>query len=220
VATSIDGLAGQREVLDRVLNLRKRAVAALSRDAVPVYLFLAERFKSTSDIRSDCVFQFLFRSFYRLDNAGLTDEFKAAYFDHLQRHRRGPIPVPNPLRLLRHLCERFAAYETKKGKKALQFSFATKLLATIDPQQPVYDPFVASLFGFKRPDHVKDRSRRLERLLQFYELLIQTSQLLREQEWFGTVSAAFARYYPGWHNVPPTKQVDSRDSAGKKYPKL
>jgi hypothetical protein len=34
------------------------------------------------------VFQFTFRSFYRLDNAGLTPEFKSKYFALLEESRK------------------------------------------------------------------------------------------------------------------------------------
>jgi hypothetical protein len=198
----MDGPAAQRQVLDKVLRLREQAAGALDRHAVPVWLFLNDHLNRTPDIRSDYLFQFLFRSFYRLDNAGLSDDFKAAYFELLQKHRGGPLPA------LRDLCERLALHDTKKGKRSLQFSFATKLLATIDPQQPLYDSFVASLFGFRRPDHLKDPSKRLDRLLDFYYLLRETSRWLPDQAGFIEVKAAFANRHEGWGDVPPTKQVD------------
>jgi hypothetical protein len=198
-AAMIDGGA----VLERVLRHRNEAVAALDRHAVPVWLFLAERFRSTADVRSDHFFQFLFRSYYRLDNAGLTETFKAAYFRLLQEHRGGPRPVPNPLQLLRRFCNVLARYGTRKGKNALHFSFATKLLATLDPEQPVYDSFVASVCRFRRPDHLKDRSERLDRLLRFYESLSEACRWLGGQPEFGAVSQAFANRHQGWRDVPP-----------------
>src|SRR5262249_39337709 len=107
---AVDVEARQREVLDAVVKYRKEAVSALGREPIPVYLFLTQRFNSTGDIRSDYLFQFVFRSYYRLDNAGLGDELKVAYFELLQGHRFGPRPD------LRQLCEQLARYDTKKGK--------------------------------------------------------------------------------------------------------
>ena len=52
----------------------------LSRESIDVYRFLSERF-ITFDPKDDAVFQFVFRSFYRLDNAGLTPEFKERFFN-------------------------------------------------------------------------------------------------------------------------------------------
>jgi hypothetical protein len=204
----MDEPSRQPLVLEKVLRLREQAADALDRHAVPVYLFLTERFDSTTDIRSDYLVQFLFRSYYRLDKAGLTDEFKEAYFELLQGQRAGPRPEPYPAQLLRQLCEELARYDTKKGRKSLQFSFATKLLATIDPEQPLYDSFVAHLFGFRRPDDLKGHSKRLKKLLRFYELLRRTSRLITEQPWFGSVNATFEDKHEGWQKVPPMKRVD------------
>ena len=99
-------------------------------------------------------------------------------------------------------------FVTKKEKKSLQFSFATKLLATLDQEQPLYDSSVASLFGFRRPDHLKDFSKRLERLLGFYEQLSVTSRWLAQQRQLDAVNAAFAKRHQGWDKVPLPKQID------------
>ena len=105
----------QSEVLDTLLKFRDDAVSAHDRESVPVYLFITERFISSSDISSDYVFQFLFRSYYKLDNAGLGDDFKVTYFQLLQSHRAGPRPD------IRQLCEALKPLETKKRKQSLQF---------------------------------------------------------------------------------------------------
>lgn len=124
--------APKRDVLDAIVKFRDEAVDALGQESVPVYLFITDRFTSTSDVSSDFVFQFVFRSYYRLDNAGLGDDFKKRYFQLLQQHRTCPRPD------LRRLCEELAPYETKKGKQSLQFSFATKLLVLGFTSSSVY----------------------------------------------------------------------------------
>ena len=192
----------QSEVLDTLLKFRDEAVSALDRAAVPVYIFITERFAAANDISVDHVFQFVFRSYYRLDNARLGDAFKMAYFELLQQHRGGPRPD------LHQLCEALARHETKRRKPSLQFSFATKLLATIDPGQPIYDSYVASVFGFNPPYHVKDFSKRLDKFLAFYELLSVTCRWLTVQTKFASVNAAFADANKQWAEVPPMKQVD------------
>ena len=71
------------------------------------------------------MFQFTYRSFYRLDNAGLTPEFKSRYFELLQEYRIKPID-------LKDICVDLYEYKTRKGYNSVQFSFATKLANTID----------------------------------------------------------------------------------------
>jgi len=190
------------KVLETVLTTYEQAAEKLDSDSVPVYLFLAERFANSSDISSDHVFQFLFRSYYRLDNAGLTDDFKKEYFRLLQNHRHEQVPD------LRQICRTLRAYKTKRGKQSLQFSFATKILATIDQDQPLYDRFVASVFGFSPPLHKLAFEERLEKHLQFYEALKETSRWLREQPELKDVDALFAKREKQWHLVGRCKQID------------
>lgn len=56
------------------------AINKLSTESFDVYGFINDEFKNTEDITKNHLFQFVFRSFYRLDNAGLTQEFKTRYF--------------------------------------------------------------------------------------------------------------------------------------------
>ena len=81
-------------------------------------------------------------------------------------------------------------------------------LQTIDPGQPIYDSYVASVFGFNPPYHVKDFSKRLDKFLAFYELLSVTCRWLTVQTKFASVNAAFADANKQWAEVPPMKQVD------------
>jgi len=83
------------------------------------------------------VFQFVFRSYYRIDNAGLTNDWKVRYFEFLDR--RGSE--------LRTILEGLYHIPTARKVKSLQFSFATKLLHTLDPSRPIYDSKVAELLG-------------------------------------------------------------------------
>jgi hypothetical protein len=61
-------------------------VRAIGREAVDVYGFLANEFARGS-VAGNYVFQFTYRSFYRLDNASLTPEFKSMYFALLEESR-------------------------------------------------------------------------------------------------------------------------------------
>jgi hypothetical protein len=68
------------------------------------------------------VFQFVFRSYYRIDSAGLTSAWKVRYFEFLSQRERS----------LQTILEGLYHIPTKKKVKSLQFSFATKLLHTLD----------------------------------------------------------------------------------------
>jgi hypothetical protein len=133
----------------------------------------------------------------------LSDEFKDEYFRLLQSHRP-PGSCPD----LAELCQTLKRYLTKKEKESLQFSFATKLLATLDQELPIYDSLVASVFDFRAPYYEKVFEKRLDKFLKFYDVLSQTSRWLAQQKQLNAVNAAFAKRHQGWEKVPLPKRVD------------
>lgn len=189
-------------VLRTLTKYREGAVGFLNDEPIDVYLFLRERFDSPCDVRRDYVFQFLFRSYYRIDNAGLSDAFKTAYFDLLEM-KRGSANID-----LKEICAKLSHYETKQRKQSLQFSFATKLAATVNVDLPIYDSLVAAVFEFNHPYHIKDFDERLRRLIEFYGTLRETVSWLADQEGYFEISRAVAKKVTNWSRVPKIKQVD------------
>lgn len=153
--------------MEKLVWVDDKATAVLGElgtEAVTVYRFLSERFK-TYDPAQDELFQFVFRSFYRLDSAGLTAAFKKRFFELMSSARlEGRADVGAITTELRD-------YPNLKGQLSLQFSFATKLAATISPHLPIYDSEVASIFGFRAPHHNKMFEARLDANLSFYSKL-------------------------------------------------
>ena len=49
-------------------------------ESIEVYQFLQEQY-NTTNVEENHLFQFVFRSYYRLDGAGLSAEFKHAFFE-------------------------------------------------------------------------------------------------------------------------------------------
>ena len=76
-------------VLSDIEANAERYVRAIGREAVDVYAFLCDEFARGSVVEN-LVFQFTYRSFYRLDTAGLRPEFKSRYFTLLEKSRALP----------------------------------------------------------------------------------------------------------------------------------
>lgn len=127
-------------------NHSSEIVNNLEQESIDVYNFLKEEFEK-SDVTKNHLFQFVFRSFYRLDNAGLTPEFKKEYFCILEENR-----YKNEFELEK-IIKKLYNFPNRKGQPTLQFSFATKLINTIDDTFPIYDSKVAKMFQFNRPNH-------------------------------------------------------------------
>ena len=159
------------EILTRILENKDQAFNKLDLESFHVYSFLKEEFENTEDIGTNYLFQFTYRSFYRLDNAGLTPEFKNAYFKLLQDYKNKPID-------LRAICMDLYKYKTRKGLNSIQFSFATKLANMLDVNYTIYDSEIIKLFNFSQPYHQKDNVKKIDKYLEQYDYISSTSKEL------------------------------------------
>jgi hypothetical protein len=173
-----------------------------------IYLFLKEQFEN-SDVSSNLVFQFLYRSFYRLDNAGLTSEFKYEYFRIMESHR--DIDSFD----VRNILDKLYQITNLKRQSTIQFSFVTKMMNTINDNHPIYDNEVRKVFGFIRPSYSMSKEKRIdEYLLQLAHISHAYSTILnRFQD-----NSALIRFDQRFQNVQ-IGQVKKLDfimwSAGK-----
>ncbi|MDK2065432.1 hypothetical protein PT447_10890 [Aliarcobacter butzleri] len=165
-----------QKVLNTIIDNHEQAIQRLNIESFDVYTFLNEQFKTTEDITKNYLFQFVFRSFYRLDNAGLTPELKSRYFELLQEYRNKPID-------LKAICLDLSNFKTRKDLNSIQFSFATKLANTIDCNYPIYDSEVIRLFNFKQPYYLKDKNEKIDKYLEQYDhILFTTKELILNEE--------------------------------------
>lgn len=133
-----------REITDWIENNSTEIIENIDQESVDVYNFLKTEFRK-SNINKNYLFQFVFRSFYRIDNAGLTPEFKKEYFRILEQNR-------NEKQFdFEKVLRRLYSFPNRKGQNTLQFSFATKMFNTIDDIMPIYDSEVAKMFSMSRP---------------------------------------------------------------------
>lgn len=148
-------------------------IANLQEESLAVYCFLHEQWSSKSAVDNK-LFQFVFRSFYRLDNAGLTDEFKLKYFELLEASRFHPPSIKD-------ICKELYGLKNRKGLMSLQFSFATKLANTVDASLPIYDSEVAKMYGYRAPLPSKPVDERIDHLMRFYaELSADYTKIISE----------------------------------------
>ncbi len=172
------------------------------REAVDVYAFLADEFARGSVVEN-YVFQFMYRSYYRLDNAGLTDAFKSRYFELLEESR--------DLRDidLRRLVKELYAIPNRKGQQSLQFSFVTKLANTANRGYPIYDREVASVFGFRPPDNLRTFGARLEKYMTFYASLQHTYSEILDGNLLQEPRRAFRQIHAALpERIPDIKVLD------------
>ena len=141
------------EIIDHIIQNGDRIITLLNKEDVLVYQFLKQEFDK-SNATENFVFQFVFRSFYGVDRAGLSPEWKERYFALMQEYKASDLR--DSIKEL-HLNELYQLPRLR-GDNSLQFVFSTKLWNMIDENKPIYDSFVATLFDFQIPiGHLEHR---------------------------------------------------------------
>lgn len=123
----------------------------LSEESIAVYEFIRWEFEKSEETRSD-IFQFVYSRFYGMTPPRATPEFVDNYFNILKKSNRHS--------KLEEIANQLAV-EDSNGNKKLYFSFATKLLHTIDNEKPIYDNRVAEVFNMTPRSDIKDFKKKL-----------------------------------------------------------
>lgn len=125
------------------------------------------------DVSRDATFQRRFNGFYRVRRDA---EWRERYFRLMEESKRGGAHFAQVLRTMHAATGRYEA------------SFASKLVATLDPTQPVIDRFVLENFGLRLPyPYQKNRETRIlqvhAELCAKYEALLASDvgRLIREK---------------------------------------
>lgn len=122
-----------------------RAAAAVEPGAFEKYFDLKRLLASTAPMDRRR-FQKTFIGYYRLGGAGLSEPFKQRYFELL--FACNPLGQADPYTpLLRELYR----FKTRRGHRALQASFVSKLVSMHDESRPIYDRHVSNYFSLRVP---------------------------------------------------------------------
>jgi len=100
----------------------------------------------------------LFTSYYGLNSGGITDEFKAKYFEVLF----GGNVILNGQPDYAGILNLLYGIKRRKGDYALQFSFVSKLVGIHLESRPIYDRHVLAYFGEKAPAASVENYKRIE----------------------------------------------------------
>ena len=155
------------EIINLIDNNTQAIIGNISNESIDVYNFLKAQFDS-SNVIENYLFQFVYRSFYRLDNAGLTTQFKTEYFNIMQQYRQ--LDNFDFANILQRLFE----IVNHQRQNTFQFSFVTKMQNTIKNNKPIYDNEVAKVFSFKRPRQGANFNDKLDFFLNQLLLINQT----------------------------------------------
>lgn len=127
-------MKAKNEIIEDILDNEKDIFEKIKIESISVYLFLKKEYKK-GKIKENTLFQFVFKSFYALDGAGLSDQLKTRYFELMAKGEND----------LNNILVELYELKNRRDQKTIQFSFATKLLHTIDESRPIFDSEVAAV---------------------------------------------------------------------------
>jgi hypothetical protein len=139
------------------INLTEETIdAALSRLApyLNAYLWL-QTHRDACDVRSDASFRKRFNAFYKVRRGR---DWQDKFFELLERRKGRASSFAEVLDALHRATGRYEA------------SFASKLLATIDPHMPVIDSIVLQNLDVRLPAYGSDHRR--SRIVELHERLL------------------------------------------------
>ena len=137
------------------------------------YFYITSVFAQNEPISDNEEFKETYKTFYVMRTAGLSQQHFDKYFELLDEQ------VNNLERILNELYE----IKTLKQQNSLQFSFATKLLHTVNNNLPIYDKQVKITLGLPDPYKYSDNSRykKTRAILAYYENLKMIYRQLLEK---------------------------------------
>jgi hypothetical protein len=181
------------QIIKKIFERQDEILSNLNFESIDVYLFLKNE-HAKGNILNNFVFQFVFRSYYRLDSAGLSDGIKKHYFELLADKQTK----------LESILSALYKIPTLKGKNTIQFSFATKLLHTIDNDLPIFDSEVGKIFNLKV--NGTDRNTKVTSCIKIYDSLKIFYTELRGKEKIKAIISKFRQKF----NVDAGKISDTK----------
>jgi hypothetical protein len=154
------------------------------RDIEP-YITLQSIFQNGS-ILNNGNYKTIYRSYWQLNAARLSDNFCEHYFQVLEKYRSREDRDINKV-----VKELYEVSSNSKDKKTLQFSFATKLLHTIDNTRPVYDSLVADFYFLPQIKPTWKFDKKLSAYQKAYEFLQKEHQRIIDNN---ILSAAISKF--------------------------
>ena len=153
------------------------------------YCWLQKRY-NIEDVSKNIIFQTKFNAFYRVRRNEL---WRSEYYHLFEKSKSSPISFENILNNIYDFSHRIEA------------SFASKLLATIQPDFPILDKFVLENTNLALPKTYE--KNRLEKTIIVYDTLVKQFSDFSKTDNAKYLFRAFCTYYPHV-KISETKMID------------
>ena len=184
-----------RRLMACLLVNRDDVLRTMDEDWLGTYYCLQKHLQKTS-VATDFRYQSKYRDFYRFRR--IDDPL---YFRILQREKLN-LSVCFDDDVLRELSQ-----------ERVQLSFASKLVATVNPDKPVYDSHVREVFsthGIRFGTYFgKEKEKKLEKAIENYHLLVDTTYALVENPGFANLRDSFDEHFHDFRDFTDIKKLDA-----------
>lgn len=143
-----------------------------------------------SDLSKDIEFQRKYKGFYRVRR---NDEFCQIYFEYMEQHKKDIVTFDD---VISHIYKETNRYEA---------SFSSKLLATINPDMPVWDSLVLEQLSLTASLYSK--KGRLPKTIFLYKEIVSWYANFLETQNADDIICIFDELYPD-SNLTSVKKID------------
>jgi len=126
-----------KEIINEIDRNQDKILSNLKQEHIDIYCWIKKEFDKDKNIAKDLEFQRKFKVFYIMNSAGLSDKQKEKFFELLSNKEKN----------LEYILSELYKIPRRDGKNSIQFSFATKLIYTVDNTKPIYDRNVAKIIN-------------------------------------------------------------------------
>ena len=159
------------------------------------YVYLLENLRGTK-VSEDPAYQCVFESFYVIRFKD--EKWLKACFDILEREKENAA-----------VCFRRVLTEMREKTRRMEASFSSKIVATINPEKPVWDRWVLHNLGLKKVYGYGGGDKYLERCVaRYHEICEATSAIVERgpgfRRWVSLLDAA----HPEYASFTDTKKLD------------
>lgn len=154
------------------------------------YQLIMDRFHQV-DVTTDVQFQKSYNGFYRMRQRNSL--FYERYFAFMESNKTGPLSFAETLRYIHQELGRVEA------------SFSSKLVATINPNLPIWDTVVLNNLGLSAPK--SHRKNRISEIITLYEEIIVWYQSYLQSPDAKKVIEQFDEFYPN-ARISDLKKID------------
>ena len=158
-----------------------------------------QRSLQCTDVTTDERYQSKFRKFYRVRRG---QDWRRVFFSILEREKKSrAVSFDEVLEELYHLARH-------NGKQQIETSYASKLVATIRPELPVFDKYVKENLELQTPPYSMKAQERMDEFIDMYCHLHKKMLEMTQHKAFAKLRTCFDTAFPEYKHFTDVKKLD------------